>query len=55
MRGSRDFGSLAGYGQFLKDLFAQRMRGRRVRLAEEMAVDGGVAGAADGIGQNGSG
>jgi len=40
LRGSRDFGSLAEYGQFLKDLFAQRNAGRRVRLAEEMAVMG---------------
>lgn len=40
LRGSRDFGSLAEYGQFRKDLFAQRNAGRRVRLAEEMAVMG---------------
>jgi hypothetical protein len=40
LRGSRDFGSLAEYGQFLKDLFAQRNASRRVRLAEEMAVMG---------------
>jgi hypothetical protein len=38
LRGSRDFGSLAEYGQFLKDLFAQRNAGRRARLAEEIAV-----------------
>ena len=38
LRGSRDFGSLAEYAQFLKDLFAQRNAGRRARLAEEMAV-----------------
>jgi hypothetical protein len=40
LRGSRDFGNLAEYGQFLKDLFAQRNAGRRARLAEEMAVMG---------------
>lgn len=38
LRGSRDFGSLGEYAQFLKDLFAQRNAGRRARLAEEMAV-----------------
>src|SRR3954454_8901487 len=38
LRGSQDFGSLAEYAQFLKDLFAQRNAGRRARLAEEMAV-----------------
>jgi hypothetical protein len=38
LRGSRDFGSLIEYAQFLKALFAQRNAGRRVRLAEEMAV-----------------
>ena len=38
LRGSRDFGSLVEYAQFLKDLFAQRNAGRRTRLAEEMAV-----------------
>jgi hypothetical protein len=38
LRGSRDFGNLAEYAQFLKDLFAQRNAGRRARLAEEMAV-----------------
>jgi len=38
LRGSRDFGSLAEYAQFLKGLFAQRNAGRRARLAEEMAV-----------------
>jgi hypothetical protein len=38
LRGSRDFGSMAEYAQFLKDLFAQRNAGRRARLAEEMAV-----------------
>src|SRR5450756_2379246 len=38
LRGSRDFGSMAEYAQFLKDLFAQRNAGRRARLAEEIAV-----------------
>jgi hypothetical protein len=38
LRGSRDFGNLAEYAQFLKDLFAQRNAGRRARLAEELAV-----------------
>src|SRR5271170_5062904 len=38
LRGSPDFGSLAEYAQFLKDLFAQRNASRRTRLAEEMAV-----------------
>lgn len=38
LRGSRDFGNMAEYGRFLKDLFAQRNAGRRARLAEEMAV-----------------
>jgi hypothetical protein len=38
LRGSREFGSLAEYAQFLKDLFAQRNAGRRARLAEELAV-----------------
>ena len=38
LRGSRDFGSLGEYAQFLRDLFAQRNAGRRARLAEEMAV-----------------
>jgi hypothetical protein len=42
LRGGRDFGSMAEYAQFLKDLFAQRNAGRRgalwARLAEEMAV-----------------
>src|SRR5258708_27832268 len=37
LRGSRDFGSMAEYAQFLKDLFVQRNAGRRARLAEEMA------------------
>ena len=38
LRGSRDFGNLAEYAQFLKNLFAQRNAGRRARLAEELAV-----------------
>lgn len=38
LRGSRDFQSMAEYAQFLKDLFAQRNAGRRIRLAEEIAV-----------------
>jgi hypothetical protein len=38
LRGSRDFGNLAEYAQFLKDLLAQRNAGRRARLAEEIAV-----------------
>ncbi len=40
LRGSRDFGGLAEYAQFLKDLFTQRNAGRRARLAEELAVMG---------------
>src|SRR6266542_444136 len=42
LRGSREFGSLAEYAQFLKDLFWQRNAGRRARLAEEMAVMRGL-------------
>ena len=38
LRGSREFGSLAEYAQFLKDLFGRRNAGRRARLAEEMTV-----------------
>jgi hypothetical protein len=38
LRGSREFGSMTGYAQFLKDLFSQRNAGRRARLAEELAV-----------------
>jgi hypothetical protein len=38
LRGSRDFGTLGEYAQFLKELFAQRNAGRRARLAEEIAV-----------------
>ena len=40
LRGSRDFGGMTEYAQFLKDLFAQRNAGRRARLVEEMAVMG---------------
>ena len=40
LRGSRDFGGMTEYAQFLKDLFAHRNAGRRARLAEEMAVMG---------------
>jgi hypothetical protein len=40
LRGSREFGCLAEYAQFLKDLFARRNAGRRARLAEELAVMG---------------
>ena len=38
LRGSRDFSSVEEYGQFLKNLLAQRNAGRRQRLAEELAV-----------------
>jgi len=38
LRGSRDFGSLAEYGRFLKELIGRRNAGRRARLAEELAV-----------------
>ena len=38
LRGSRDFGDMAEYAQFLKNVFAQRNAGRRQRLAEELAV-----------------
>ena len=38
LRGSRDFGSVEEYAQFLKNLLAQRNAGRRQRLAEELAV-----------------
>jgi hypothetical protein len=54
LRGSRDFGGMTEYAQFLKELFAQRNAGRRARLAEELAVMG-VAGAANGIGETGAG
>ena len=40
LRGSREFGSLAEYAQFLQDLFTRRNAGRRARLAEEMSVMG---------------
>jgi hypothetical protein len=36
LRGSRDFGSVEEYAQFLKKLMAQRNAGRRERLAEEL-------------------
>lgn len=38
LRGSRDFSSAEEYGQFLKNLMAQRNAGRRQRLAEELEV-----------------
>ena len=38
LRGSRDFGDMAEYAQFLKNVFAQRNAGRRQRLAEELAA-----------------
>jgi len=38
LRGSRDFGSVEEYGQFLKNLLAQRNAGRRDRQAEELSV-----------------
>jgi hypothetical protein len=38
LRGSRDFEGVAEYAQFLKELFAQRNAGRRIRLSEEMAL-----------------
>jgi hypothetical protein len=38
LRGSRNFGSLAEYAQWLKDLFTQRNAGRRIRLTEELAL-----------------
>lgn len=38
LRGSRDFGDIAEYAQFLKDVFTQRNVGRRQRLADELAV-----------------
>jgi hypothetical protein len=36
LRGSRDFGALAGYQEFLQALLVQLNAGRRQRLAEEM-------------------
>lgn len=38
LRGSRDFGEVSGYIQFLKDLFGRLNAGRKHRLVEEMAV-----------------
>jgi hypothetical protein len=38
LRGSHDFGDMAEYAQFLKDVFAQRNAGRRQRLAEELTA-----------------
>lgn len=38
LRGSRDFGRVEEYQQFLKDLLKRLNAGRRARLAEEMAV-----------------
>ena len=38
LRGSRDFGEVAEYIQFLKDLFGRLNAGRKQRLVEEMAV-----------------
>jgi hypothetical protein len=38
LRGSRDFGSVAEYEQFVKELFRQRNANRRQRLSEEIAV-----------------
>jgi len=40
LRGSRDFGGMAEYTQFLTALFGQRNAGRRQRLGEELAVMG---------------
>src|SRR5260370_36729260 len=42
LRGSREFGGMAEYAQFLKDLFARRNTGRRARLAGAVAVMPGV-------------
>jgi len=38
LRGSRDFGSVEEYAEFVKQLMAQRNMGRRQRLAEELKV-----------------
>jgi hypothetical protein len=38
LRGSRDFGSVEEYAEFLKNLLVQRNAGRRERLTEELAV-----------------
>jgi hypothetical protein len=42
LRGSRDFADVASYQAFLKALVEQLNRGRRKRLAEEVAVLGGL-------------
>jgi hypothetical protein len=42
LRGSRDFADVQAYGQFLQALTAQLNRGRRSRLAEELAVIRGL-------------
>jgi hypothetical protein len=42
LRGSRDFADVRAYGQFLKALTEQLNRGRRSRLAEELAVIRGL-------------
>ncbi|MDQ6758412.1 MAG: IS21 family transposase [Acidobacteriota bacterium] len=38
LRGSRDFGNVAGYQAFLRELMGRLNAGRRPRLAEEMAL-----------------
>ena len=38
LRGSRDFVSRPAYEAFLRQLFAQRNRGRQARLVEELAL-----------------
>jgi hypothetical protein len=38
LRGSRDFASRPAYEAFLRQLFAQRNRGRQARLVEELAL-----------------
>ena len=38
LRGSRDFASQPAYQAFLRQLFAQRNRGRQARLVEELAL-----------------
>src|SRR3989441_11760539 len=55
LRGSRDFGSMAEYAQFLKDLFAQRNAGRRGRVAGEMDGMREVAAGRVGSGERGGG
>src|SRR5208283_3842501 len=42
LRGSRDFADVQAYGQFLQALTEQLNRGRRSRLAEELAVIRGL-------------